>query len=113
MKSTPLSSCVCVFISPPFQIGRWLRPPGVRRRRVDGEYLAGPRTLADSLGPVPLLGHQKQRSPVMAPEHAGEAAAVVLDHLQDVAAFGDANTSSIWNARVPDRSLGIDTEPVW
>src|SRR4051794_15275661 len=113
MKSTPLSSCVCVFMTPPFQISRWLRPPGVRRRRVDSEYLAGARTLADALGPVPLLGHQKQGSPVMAPEHAGEAAAVVLDHLQDFAAFGHANTSSILNRRVPDRPPGNETDPVW
>src|SRR3954466_12025269 len=84
----------------------------MRRRRLDGEHLAGTRTLADVLRAIPLLRHQEQGSPIRATEHAGEAAAVEIDPLQHLAALGDADAAPVRDVGVPDGSLSVHAEPI-
>src|SRR3954469_16322434 len=84
----------------------------MRRRRLDGEHLAGTRTLADALRAVPVLRHQEQGSPIRATEHAGEAAAVEIDPLQHLAALGDADATLVRDVGVPDGCLRVDADPV-
>src|SRR3954468_9431016 len=59
-----------------------LRAPGSGHLDLDREHLAARVAVADALGPAPLGGDDAERPPVVATEHAGEAASVDLDRLQ-------------------------------
>ena len=56
--------------------GSFLWPAHAWRGRLDGQHLTRPPPVGHPCGATPLGRHQKQRSPVGAPEHAGEAASI-------------------------------------
>ncbi|HJY97428.1 MAG TPA: hypothetical protein VJ371_20965, partial [Streptosporangiaceae bacterium] len=45
-------------------------------------------------------------------EGAGEAAAVQVDHLEDLAAFADAHATAVGHVGVPDGVLLVDADAV-
>src|SRR5947209_20593565 len=70
-----------------------LRPTGTRCGSLDGEHLARARRIRPPARRGILRGQQKERLPIGATQHAGEAAAVEIDGLHYLAAFADAHTT--------------------
>lgn len=54
-----------------------------------------------------VVGHDVERSAVVTAEHAREAAAVGVDGVQHLAAFGDAGAALSGDAGIPDRPFGV------
>jgi hypothetical protein len=61
---------------------------------------------------MPLGSHEKQRPPVGAPEHAGEAAAIEIDRLQYFPALANAHAPLVGNVSVPDGVLCIEADTI-
>ena len=61
---------------------------------------------------TPLGCHQEQRTPLNAPEHASEAAAVKRDCLQHLTALANTHASLIGNVAVLDGMVGINADAV-
>src|SRR5262245_47219608 len=66
-------------------------PAGVRRGSFDGQDLAGWLALAHARGPAPLCDDHEQRPSLLATQHAGKAATIEIDRLENLAAFTDAD----------------------
>src|SRR6478672_12922882 len=92
--------------------GGFLWPAHAWRRSLDGQHLTRPPSVGHGCGTTPLGRHQKQRSPVGAPEHAGEAAAIEIDRLQDLAALANAHAALVGDVSVPDGVLRIEADAI-
>src|SRR5437588_7505593 len=83
---------------------------GVRRGRLEGDDLPGPRAVEHALRALPLrLGHE-QRFAIRAAEGAREAHAVEIERLENLAAL--AHPYARLRRRSPDGALGIHADPV-
>jgi hypothetical protein len=87
-------------------------PADARRRSLGGEHLAPQRPAAHVLGAPPLVDGQEQGSPIRTAEHAGEAAAIEVDDLQDLAARAHAHAATAPDVAVPHGTLGIQADAV-
>src|SRR5215470_14837434 len=105
----------------PLRKGKWttrwtdtyrLRPTGTRCGSLNGEHLTRSRRIRPPTGGRILGSHQKQGPPVSATQHAGEAAAVEIDGLQNLAALAHAHAMFGGNVRVPDSIFSIEADAV-
>src|SRR5215813_7357368 len=83
----------------------FLWPAHAWRGRLDGQHLTCPPPVGHACGTAPLGRHQKQRSPISASEHAGEAASIEIDRLQDLPALANTHATLIGDVGVPDSVL--------
>src|SRR5215212_10519280 len=90
----------------------FLRPTDAYRRSLHGQHLARLRPVEHVRGATPFRRHHAQRSPVRAPERAGEAAAVKLDRLEHLAAFANTHATLVGDVAVPDGVLGVEADSV-
>jgi hypothetical protein len=91
-------------------------PSNTSRWRIEGQDLAGPLgdRLIDVLGATPLDSCEEECPPVGATEGCGEYRALVLDPLQDFAAFADADHRALRGVRRldPNGAFGVHADPV-
>ena len=59
-----------------------------------------------------MRGDDEQRPPVRPAEHAGEAAAVERDCLQNFAAFAHAHAAFVGDVGVPDSAFRVEADAV-
>jgi len=88
--------------------GSFLWPAHAWRGRLHGQHLTCPPPVGHACGTAPLGRHQEQRSPISASEHAGEAASIEIDRLQDLPALANAHATLIGDVGVPDSVLCIE-----
>src|SRR6059058_6015881 len=81
-------------------------------RSLNGQHLAGSGSTRLAGGGGPLGSYEEQRSAVRTPEHAGEAAAVQFDGLQNLPAFADAPAALVGHVRIPDGAFGVEADAV-
>src|SRR6266849_5790666 len=89
-----------------------LWPAHAWRGRLDGQHLTCPPPVGHACGTSPLGRHQMQRSSVGASEHAGEAASIEIDRLQDLAALANAHATLVGDVGVPDGVLCIEADTI-
>lgn len=89
-----------------------LWPPGGRRWRVDGEYLARSQTFHHLRKAAPFGCHNEKRLPVRPSEHASEATAIKVHRLEHLAALAHAYASLVRTVGVPDGIFGVDADAV-
>src|SRR6478735_21383 len=85
---------------------------GSRHLDLDRQHLAARFALAHALRPAPLGGHDAERPPVVAAEHAREAAAVDVDRLEHLAALAHAHAAAVRHVGVPDRAGLVEADAV-
>ena len=90
----------------------FLWPAHAWRRSLDGQHLTRPPSVGHGCGTTPLGRHQKQRPPVGASEHAGEAASIEIDRLQDLAALTNAHATLVGDVGIPDGVLCIEADTI-
>src|SRR5215813_12930101 len=91
-----------------FLSATFLWPAHTWRGSLDGQHLTRPPPVGHTSGAMPLGRHEKQRPPVGAPEHAGEAASIEIGCLQDFSALANAHAPLVGNVSVPDGVLCIE-----
>src|ERR1700683_1922299 len=90
------------------------RPSSVHRRSFHRKY--SPCLLlhhrCNIFHPAPFIGDHEQCAMVRTAEHAGKTSAIEFHCLEHFSTFPHTNTASVRNIGVPDRVLGIDTDPI-
>jgi hypothetical protein len=85
---------------------------GMRDLDLDAQQPPGGGAAEHLLRASPLGGDDEEGAAVRPAERTREAAPVDRDRLQHLAAFPDAYAALVRDVGVPDRSFGIDTDPV-
>ena len=93
-----------------WKLPMFLWPAHAWRRSLDGQHR--PSSVGHGCGTTPLCRHQKQRPPVGASEHAGEAASIEIDRLQDLAALTNAHATLVGDVGIPDGVLCIEADTI-